>query len=94
MRATVQTFKDAEGRSRRMYMANDTGYPGAPLPLTRHEAIMRAADLNSLGFDWPAVALAMDYYHGWPLRSQSWKDSVRKWVGVKKAKPRGVSLGG
>lgn len=85
----MSAFKAADGETRTMFMADKLGAPEALLPLTRREAIDRARELHELGFDWPAVALAMGYYHGWYLTQGAWRQSVDKWCGTVK-RPRGV----
>lgn len=56
---------------------NDTfGCPTAPLPLTRIQALQRAAELHRMYWPWTAIARAMGEYHGHYLSAASWRHSV------------------
>lgn len=45
----------------------------APLPLTRIQAIHRAAEMKRRGWTWVAISRAMGEYHGHWLSADTWR---------------------
>jgi hypothetical protein len=48
----------------------------APLPITRMQALHKAADMKRKGWTWTAIAMAMGEYHGHWLCAGTWRTAV------------------